>query len=299
MAWMQSHGNFSHPEVISYELLEGEVFNSKFCINPLEPISMAIERGEFAPRMGCANLEGVVPMFAQPGGVVRISRCCANFAQAWSSCLPKAISSSFQLQIIHSLKRWILDFLSFEMQISGGSRNHFARENGVCEISQTLKRAAKSFRNDMLSSQGCKFGFHLEVPSFPLAVYVGQLQKEIHPTIQKGCGITSQQKGDFAALCKMLPSARSDWLAMAATSSFQLRITHRLKHWIVDFLSFEMVYSMHQLDFRKCSKSGCYDCHQEYASWQILFTFSPCIPDLLLANDFQALPKIPHNSPQS
>nr|CAN69386.1 hypothetical protein VITISV_006688 [Vitis vinifera] len=43
MAWMQSHGNFSHPEVISYELLEGEVFNSKFCINPLEPISMAIE----------------------------------------------------------------------------------------------------------------------------------------------------------------------------------------------------------------------------------------------------------------
>ncbi|RVW58419.1 hypothetical protein CK203_109021 [Vitis vinifera] len=41
---MQSHGNFSHLEVISYELLEGEVFNSKFCINPLEPISMAIER---------------------------------------------------------------------------------------------------------------------------------------------------------------------------------------------------------------------------------------------------------------
>ncbi|WJZ81617.1 hypothetical protein VitviT2T_001451 [Vitis vinifera] len=97
----------------------------------------------------------------------------------------------------------------------------------------------------------------------------------------------------------MLPSAWSDWLAMAATSSFQLRITHRLKHWIVDFLSFEMVYSMHQLDFRKCSKSGCYDCHQEYASWQILFTFSPCIPDLLLANDFQALPKIPQHSPQS
>ena len=86
---------------------------------------------------------------------------------------------------------------------------------------------------------------------------------------------------------------------MAVTSSFQLRIVHRLKHWIVDFLSFEMVYRMHQLDFRKCSKSGYHDCHQEYASWQILFTSSPCTPDLLLANDFQALPKIPHNSPQS
>ncbi|RVW88103.1 Retrovirus-related Pol polyprotein from transposon TNT 1-94 [Vitis vinifera] len=92
--------------------------------------------------MGCANLEGVVRVlcefrtsfaqpegvvrvlcefrisFAQPEGVVRISRCCANFAQAWSSCLPKAISSSFQLQIVHNLKRWILDFLSFEMSIT-------------------------------------------------------------------------------------------------------------------------------------------------------------------------------------
>ncbi|RVW70561.1 hypothetical protein CK203_059234 [Vitis vinifera] len=32
--------------VISYELLEGEVFNSKFCINQLEPISMPL-KGEF------------------------------------------------------------------------------------------------------------------------------------------------------------------------------------------------------------------------------------------------------------
>ena len=161
------------------------------------------------------------------------------------------------------------------------------------------KRAAKSLRNKRVFSQGCEVGFHLEVLSFQLVAYIGQLQEEIHHTVQKGCEITSQQKGDFATLCKMLPSARSDWLVMAATSSFQLRITHRLKHWIVDFLSFEMVYSMHHLDFRKCSKSGCYDCHQEYASWQILFTFSPCNPDLLLANDFQALPKIPQHSPHS
>ena len=31
------------------------------------------------------------------------------------SCLAKAISSSFQLQFVHRLKRWILDFLRFEM----------------------------------------------------------------------------------------------------------------------------------------------------------------------------------------
>ena len=87
----------------------------------------------------------------------------------------------------------------------------------------------------------------------------------------------------------MLPSARSDWLAMAVTSSFQLQIVHRLKHWIFDFLSFEMVYSTHQLDFRKCSKSGYHNCHQEYALWQILFTFSPSIPDQLLEKGFKDL----------
>ncbi|RVW23235.1 hypothetical protein CK203_100439 [Vitis vinifera] len=35
-----------HPEVISYELLEGEVFNSKFCINPLEQFQWPL-KGEF------------------------------------------------------------------------------------------------------------------------------------------------------------------------------------------------------------------------------------------------------------
>ena len=95
----------------------------------------------------------------------------------------------------------------------------------------------------------CEVGFHLEVSSSLLAAWFVHRQKEIHHTVQKGCGITSQQKGDFATLWKMLPSTGSDWLAMAATSSFQLQIVHHLKHWIVDFLSFEMVYSMHQLDF--------------------------------------------------
>ncbi|RVW83853.1 Retrovirus-related Pol polyprotein from transposon TNT 1-94 [Vitis vinifera] len=40
-----------------------------------------------------------------------------NFRITWSSWLPKVISSSFQLQIVHGLKRWILDFQSFEMDI--------------------------------------------------------------------------------------------------------------------------------------------------------------------------------------
>ena len=91
-----------------------EIYTKKY---PKEKISSGVgrNRGKFAPRMGCANLEGVVRISHK----LRTSwRCCANFAQAWSSCLPKAISSSFELQIVHGLKRWIFDFLSFEMVYS-------------------------------------------------------------------------------------------------------------------------------------------------------------------------------------
>ncbi|KAL6335662.1 hypothetical protein AAG906_032844 [Vitis piasezkii] len=42
-------------------------------------------------------------------------RMLCQFRITWSSWLPKAISSSFQLQIVHGLKRWILDFQSFKM----------------------------------------------------------------------------------------------------------------------------------------------------------------------------------------
>ena len=85
-------------------------------------------------------------------------------------------------------------------QISGRTKDHFAGENEVCEISQTHKRAAKSLCSKRLFSQGCEVGFHLEVLSFQLAAYIGQLQEGIHNTVQKGCEIISQQKGDSATL---------------------------------------------------------------------------------------------------
>ena len=79
----------------------------------------------------------------------------------------------------------------------------------------------------------------------------------------------SQQKdnifaaqGWFRSRAK-IPSTWSDLLAMAVTPSFQLRITHRLKHWIFYFLIFETTYRMHKLDSKKCSKSCLHDCHQE------------------------------------
>ena len=95
-------------------------------------------------------------------------------------------------------------------------------------------------------------------------------------------------KQDFAAL-RNWPLAWSDLLPMALTSSFQLRFTNRLKRWIVDFLIFETKYSMYKLDFKKCSKSGWNDCHQECFMTDILFTSPPCMPDLLMAKAFKAL----------
>ena len=70
----------------------------------------------------------------------------------------------------------------------------------------------------------------------------------------------SRSKRLISQPCKNLPSAWSDQLAMAVTPSFQLRIAHRLKHWILDFLSFEMVYRMYKMDFKKYSKSVKEDC---------------------------------------
>ena len=154
------------------------------------------------------------------------------------------------------------------------------------------------------------------------------IQKYLKKNIQKcRSQISGSFRRNFVALCKMaaksfrskrvisqpckiLPLAWSDWLPMAVTPSFQLRIMHRLKHWIFDFLIFETTYSMNKLDSRKCSKSGWHDCHKKMLHGRFLFASPPCIPDLLMAKDFKALvlhvsklsialPWIPNNSPQS
>ena len=130
----------------------------------------------------------------------------------------------------------------------------------------------RNSRSKRLISQRCEVVFQLAVFGFQRD---GELQGEIHSTVQKGCEIISQQKGDFAALCKILPSAWSDLLTMAITPSFQLRIVHRFKNWIFDFLSFETTYSMHKLDFRKCSKVAEMTVIKNASCW-----ISLCFPSL-------------------
>ncbi|RVW30319.1 hypothetical protein CK203_053969 [Vitis vinifera] len=84
--------------------------------------------------------------------------------------------------------------------------------NEVCEISQMHKKGCEITSQQTLISQRCEVVFQLMVFGFQRD---GKLQGEIHSTVQKGCEIISQQKGDFVALCKILPSAWSDRLAMA------------------------------------------------------------------------------------
>ena len=74
---------------------------------------------------------------SQHAWVMRIFKVLCEFRITWSSWLPKAISSSFQLQIIHGLNRWIFDFLSFEMvyrmqKMDFGKCSKSAKEDCSC-----------------------------------------------------------------------------------------------------------------------------------------------------------------------
>ena len=91
---------------------------------------------------------------------------------------------------------------------------------------------------------------------------IGKLQENTHALCKMAAKISQQIGQDFRSKrlisqpCKNLPLTWSDFLVMAVTPSFQLQIVHCLKHWIVDFLSFETTYRMHKLNSIKCSKSG-------------------------------------------
>ena len=58
-------------------------------------------------------------------------------------------------------------------QISGSTKDHFARENGVCEISQTSKKGCEITSQQKADLAGLRVGFHLEVLSFQRVAYIG------------------------------------------------------------------------------------------------------------------------------
>ena len=110
---------------------------------------------------------------------------------------------------------------------------------------------------------------------------VGKLQEKFRCTMQNGCEIFAVKGQHFRSQrlisqpCNILPSAWSDLLEMAITPSFQLRIAHRLKHWIVDFLSFETTIACINWTSKRAPKVAEMNVIKN-ASWQI----SLCFPSL-------------------
>ena len=128
-------------------------------------------------------------------------------------------------------------------KISGSSRNISQVKNGVCEISQTLKKGCEitsQQKADFVVLRSCLSACGVQLPTC-------RKYRETSGGIPQHCAKwlrNSRNKRLISQPCKNLPLAWSDLLAMVVTPSFQLRIVHRLKHWILDFLRFEMVYSM-------------------------------------------------------
>ena len=129
-------------------------------------------------------------------------------------------------------------------QISGSTKDQFTGENEVCEISQTHKKDCEiTSQRKADFAAAAKLAFSL----WSSASNVSQLSGNFGRNSTALCKMAAKSfrnKKVISQLCKILPLAWSDFLAMAVTPSFQLRIAHRLKHWIFDFLIFEMVYRM-------------------------------------------------------
>ena len=176
-----------------------------------------------------------------------------------------------------------------------------------------FRRHPRGLRNHFATSsysrRAAKLASILRFSASSLRHILGGFRRK-STTLYKKAAKFSQQKADFATL-------QSDLLAVAVTSSFQLRITHRLKHQILDFLSFEMVYKNVENGLRevlqKCKRrlqlaflcflhsvfpfSLLLSLHSFERLWQRAMKLQS-----LVLHEFElpkALPWIPNNSPQS
>ena len=129
--------------------------------------------------------------------------------------------------------------------------NFSHKGGGVCEF-RTPQGGVRNFRT---GENG--------VRNFRIPVI---LQDREHAIFEKWCKSKFAQGkwcANFAQGTIHSCKCEIGFFQMAITSSFQIQIEHRLKLWTPDFPSFETTYGMHEMDFGKCSKSGCHDCHQE------------------------------------
>nr|CAN64114.1 hypothetical protein VITISV_008524 [Vitis vinifera] len=141
-------------------------------------------------------------------------------------------------------------------QILGSTKDHFASENEVCEISQTHKKGCEITFQQKADFAALRSWLSACGVRLPTCHKYRENFKRNSTALCKMAAKSFRSKRVISQPCKILPSAWSDRLPMAVTPSFQLRIVYCLKHWIVEFLSFEMTYSLHKLDSKKCPKIG-------------------------------------------
>ncbi|RVW28487.1 Retrovirus-related Pol polyprotein from transposon 17.6 [Vitis vinifera] len=97
---------------------------------------------------------------------------------------------------------------------------------------------------------------------------IGKLQEKLRCTVQNGCEIFTAKGQHFRTKRVILQPCKIflqlGVIASNGCNSFISSPNHTsFKALDCDFLSFKMTYSMHKLDYRKCSKGGLHDCHQE------------------------------------
>ena len=86
-------------------------------------------------------------------------------------------------------------------QISRSTKDQFAGENEVCEISKMYKKGYKITSKQKADfAAAAKLAFSLRCLASNVSQISGKLQEEFHNTVQNGYEIISQQKGDFAAV---------------------------------------------------------------------------------------------------
>ena len=88
----------------------------------------------------------------------------------------------------------------FGAQMLGSTKDHFAGENEVCEISQTHKKGCEITSQQKADFAALRSWISACGVRLPTCINIGKLQEEFHNTVQNGCEIISQQKGDFATL---------------------------------------------------------------------------------------------------
>ena len=112
--------------------------------------------------------------------------------------------------------------------------------------------------------------------------------RRISQACKVNCEILQVEGLHFAAITLWFRSLRNwplawcDSLPMALTSSFQLQFVHHLKRWIFYFPSFKTTYSIHEMDYRKCSKSvqqllSSWILHVRFLSLLSLLAFMICL----------------------